>query len=48
MLPGQEGEILTLLALLSRLRKRLHADFPSATAFRRPGFEGGSMFDGDD
>lgn len=45
MLLSQEGEILSLLALLSRLRKRLHADFPGAAAFRRPGFEGGSMFD---
>lgn len=45
LLPAQEGEILSLLAILGRLRKRLHADFPGAAGFRRPGFEGGSMFD---
>lgn len=38
-LPERKDLILELLALLTRLRNRIHADLPGAAAFLRPGFD---------
>ncbi len=40
ILPAREDTILALLALLDRMRRRIHSDLPGAVAFRRPGFDG--------
>lgn len=40
ILPGRESEILSLLALLDRMRCGIHAALPDAESFRRPGFDG--------
>lgn len=39
ILPQREGEILDLLALLSRIQYGIHAALPGAKAFIRPGFD---------
>lgn len=47
ILPGHEDEILAMLALLSRLRRGIHAALPGAQAFKRPGFDGVDTEDAD-
>lgn len=39
ILPSHEDEILNMLALLSRLRRGIHAALPGAHTFLRPGFD---------
>ena len=38
-LPEQEGSILEILSLLQQIRRLLHATFPHAESFIRPGFD---------
>jgi hypothetical protein len=39
MMPGQEDDILSLLAMLQRLQRMIEAEFPDARSFIRPGFD---------
>ena len=39
ILPQREDEIIEMLALLSQLQRGMHATFPGAKAFIRPGFD---------
>ncbi len=39
-LPHMQDDILGMLALLSRLRRGIHAALPGARSFFRPGFDG--------
>jgi len=41
ILPQREGEILDLLALLTRIQHGIHSALPGAKAFIRPGFDTG-------
>ncbi len=40
ILPAKEDFILSMLAILDRIRRRIHIDLPDSVAFRRPGFDG--------
>jgi len=40
ILPAKEDAILAMLAVLDRMRRRIHIDLPDAVTFRRPGFDG--------
>jgi len=40
ILPAKEDAILAMLALLDRMRRRIHIDLPDAVTFLRPGFDG--------
>jgi len=39
ILPNREDEIIEMLAMLSRLRRGIHAELPGARTFLRPGFD---------
>ncbi|MCA1809633.1 MAG: hypothetical protein LC725_09320 [Lentisphaerae bacterium] len=40
ILPAQEYTLLSMLALLDQMRRRLQIDLPDSVTFRRPGFDG--------
>ena len=40
ILPAKEDFILSMLAILDRIRRRIHIDLPDSVTFRRPGFDG--------
>ncbi len=40
ILPAQEDAIIAMLALLDRIRRRIHVDLPDSVTFHRPGFDG--------
>ncbi len=40
ILPAKEDSILSMLAMLNRIRRRIQIDLPDSVTFRRPGFDG--------
>jgi hypothetical protein len=37
--PAKEDEILQMLSILQKLRRRTEQEFPNALSFKRPGFD---------